>query len=111
MQRSILVVEDYADLRSAIVSTLERHDYSCASVAGSDEAVEWLREHEVSTILLSPRLPIADDPVIRYLKAIHPDEIEKVIVMSDPATPSGGCELLEKPFTNDELFARLEIRR
>lgn len=110
MSRPVLVVEDYADLRSAIVDALERHDYSCASVASAEEAVVWLRDHECSAILLSARLPIAEDPVIRYFAANHPAEMGKVIVVADPSTPCAPCELLEKPFTNEQLFDRLSAR-
>jgi DNA-binding response OmpR family regulator len=110
MPPQVLVVEDYADLRSAIVSALMREHYHCASVATSEEAVAWLKTHECAAILLSARLPIVEDPVIRYLNADRPADIEKVIVMSDPATPCAPCELLEKPFTNAELVARLSAR-
>lgn len=110
MSRPVLVVEDYADLRSAIVDALERHDYACKSVATAEEAVVWLREHECGAILLSARLPITEDPVIRYLTSDHPEDMNKVIVMADPSTACSPCDLLEKPFTNDELFARLSIR-
>lgn len=110
MSRPVLVVEDYADLRSAIVDALERHDYTCASVASAEEAVVWLRDHDCDTILLSARLPITEDPVFRYLASEHPDQMAKVIVMADPSTSCAPCELLEKPFTNDQLFARLSVR-
>lgn len=110
MSLPVLVVEDYADLRSAIVNALARHDYECASVATAEDAVAWLRQHECSAILLSARLPISEDPVIRYLAADHPEDMSKVIVMADPATACEPCELLEKPFTNDQLFARLPVR-
>ena len=110
MHAPVLVVEDYAALRSAIVSALERHHYPCDSVASAEDAVMRLRDHDYGTILLAPRLPIADDPVIRYLTAARPGDISKVIVMSDPSTPSGECGLLEKPFTNDALFELLDKR-
>ena len=112
MSLSVLVVEDYADLRDTIVKALERHDCACDSVSSSEDAVVKLREHDYSAILLDPKLPIADDPVMHFLAEHRPADIGKVIVMSDPATPTGECgELLEKPFTNLELYARVDRRR
>ena len=112
MNRSVLVVEDYADLRSAIVSSLERQDYACEAVTNSEDAVLKLRDHnhDYSAILISPKVPIADDPVMHYLVEHRPDDVRKVIVMSDPATATGECSLLEKPFTNDEMFAKITER-
>ena len=107
MSRSVLVVEDYADLRSAIVSSLERQEYACEAVSTSEDAVLKLRDHDYSAILISPKVPIADDPVMHYLVENRPDDVKKVIVMSDPATATGECPLLEKPFTNDQMFAKI----
>ena len=108
---SVLLVEDYEDLRSTIAETLKRHEYDCDSVTTSEDAILKLRDNEYGAILISPRLPIADDPMIHYLVENSPGEMAKVIVMSDPTTPSGEWSLLQKPFTNDQLFAVIERQR
>jgi DNA-binding response OmpR family regulator len=112
MSPSVLVIENYADLRSSIVEALERRKFSCDSVSSSEDAVVKLRDHDYETILIAPRVPIMDDPVIHYLAEHRPGEMRNVIVMSDPATPTGDCgALLEKPFTNDQLVRCIRERR
>jgi DNA-binding response OmpR family regulator len=108
MRPTVLVVEDYEDLRLAIAEALDRNDYGCDAVQSSEDAIVKLSEHEYDVILISPHLPIADDPVVHYLAEHRPGDVAKIIVMSDPATPTGQCRgLLEKPFTNQQLMAML----
>ena len=111
MSPSVLVVEDYADLREAIASALSREKYECVCASSSEDAVVKLRDNEYSAILIAPRVPIAEDPVIHYLAENKPGEMRKVIVMSDPGTVTAGCTLLAKPFTNAAMMARIKERR
>ena len=110
MSPSILVVEDYEDLREAIASALSRAEYECDCAKSSEDAIVKLRDHDYAAILIAPKLPIADDPVIHYLAANKPGEMRKVIVMSDPDTATAGCALLEKPFTHADMIARIKER-
>ena len=110
MQPTVLVIEDYEDLRLAIADALQRSHYGCDAVQSPEDAIVKLRDHDYAAILISPRLPIADDPVVHYLAEHRPGDVGKVIVMSDPATPTGNCRgLLEKPFTSEQLMAMIEI--
>jgi DNA-binding response OmpR family regulator len=108
---SVLVVEGYADLRAAIVETLERREVSCDSATSAEDAIGKLRSHHYEAILLAPRLPIRSDPVMRFLHDAQPDELAKVILMTDPAmdedSGSDDCRVLAKPFNNEELMAKL----
>lgn len=111
MKPTVLVIEDYEDLRLAIADALERNHYDCDAVKSSEDAIVKLRDHDYTAILISPRLPIADDPVVHYLAEHRPGDVAKVIVMSDPATPTGDCRgLLEKPFTNQQLIAMINLK-
>lgn len=106
----MLVVEDYADLRSAIAQTLVRKDYACDAASSTDEAIGMLRQRHYGAILLSPRLPIKDDPVLQFLETSQPEELSKVILMRDPSLDDeddSDCRSLLKPFNNDELFSKL----
>lgn len=111
MSPAVLVVEDYADLCSAIVETLARRDYACEGAATAEDAIGKLRAHQYEAILLSPRLPIKDDPVMRFLHAVQPGELSKVILMTDPALEADAgeddCRVLVKPFNNEELMNKL----
>lgn len=106
---AVLVVEDYADLCSAIAETLVCHDYSCDTATSTEDAIVKLRARHYGAILLSPRLPIKDDPVIRFLETTQPEELPKLILMRDPSfddEEDDGRSLL-KPFNNEELFRKL----
>jgi len=106
---AVLVVEDYADLRSAIAETLVRHHYACDTATNTEDAIVKLRERHYGAILLSPCLPIKDDPVMQFLATSQPEELPKVILMRDPSIDDeedAGRSLL-KPFNNEELFRKL----
>ena len=107
MSHNILVVEDYADLRTALVSALVRAHYTCDCVGSSEDAVEKLREHKYGAVLLATRLPIADDPVVRYLHAEDSTGRTKVIVMSEPDQATDDYRSLVKPFNYEQLFKTL----
>ena len=108
MVQQILVVEDYADLNSAITAAVP-DDYNCTSAHTSGEAIDMLRANHYEVILLSPRLPIQDDPVMHFLHEFQPAELAKVILMTDPDTDSSSedCRVLLKPFNRDELAAKI----
>ena len=79
-------------------------------MALTDEAIGKLRQRHYGAILLSPQLPIKDDPVIRFLEASQPEEMPKLILMRDPSLDddeNDACRSLVKPFNNDELFSKL----
>lgn len=105
---SVLVVEDYADLASTIVAALVRRDYTCDKVATSEAAVALLRDHHYDTILLAPRLPISDDPVMHFLASTQPGELPKVVLMtSGDSDEAPGTRVLSIPFNDEELFAEV----
>lgn len=110
MSHSVLVVEDYADLCSAIAGTLARCDFTCDTAATAEDAIGKLRTHHYEAILLAPRIPISSDPVMRFLHKTQPEEVHKVILMTqpevDPDDPDD-CRVLHKPFNHDELLAKL----
>jgi DNA-binding response OmpR family regulator len=111
MSSSVLVVENYPDLCSAIVDTLARSEYACESAATAEDAIVKLREHHYEAILLAPCMPIRSDPVMRFLTESQPGEVHKVILMTDPPigeeTDPEDCRVLVKPFNNEQLFAQL----
>jgi CheY-like chemotaxis protein len=107
--RSILVIEDYPDLRDTIIEVLSQNDCVCES-AGSAEAIAKLAAKRYGTILLAPRLAIQGDPVLHYLMENQPGELEHVVVMQNPVrdddeSPDERCHVLMKPFSRAELLA------
>ena len=108
MAQEILVVEDYADLNSAISAAVP-DEYHCTSVRTAEDAIGKLRANQYEAILLSPRLPITEDPVMHFLHEFQPGEVQKVILMMAPdGDPEGEeCRVLVKPFNREELAAEL----
>ncbi|HEV7922902.1 MAG TPA: hypothetical protein VGR02_19115 [Thermoanaerobaculia bacterium] len=110
MSPTVLVVEDYADLRSAIAATLMRGgEYACHTVRSAEAAVDLLRDHHYDTILLAPRLPISSDPVMHFLASTQPAELPKVVLMTDDDSdePPPATRVLSKPFNHEELLAEV----
>jgi len=113
MTRSILVVEDYSDLRDAIAGVLSRNGCVCDCV-GTAGAIAKLRANRYEAILISPRVPIATDPVLHFLTEQQPGEMQHVVLMQSPEgtdedeTPDARCLVLTKPFSRDELLAQVE---
>ena len=112
MVQQILVVEDYADLNSAITAALPGEEYRCTSVRTPEDAIGKLRANHYEAILLAPRLPITEDPVMHFLHEHQPEEIQKVILMMAPDGEAEGeeCRVLLKPFNREELVATLAER-
>lgn len=55
--KSILVVDDSASVLVMIRVTLESQGYTVACVMKGEDAIDWLRSHPVSLVLLDYRLP------------------------------------------------------
>ena len=108
MSPTVLVVEDYADLRSAIAEALSRGEYTCDQTSSAG-AIEMLRTHKYSKILLSPTLPITEDPVMHFILYEQPDEVSKVVIMTEPdrVEEMGTNQFLVKPFNHEQLLAKV----
>jgi DNA-binding response OmpR family regulator len=111
MSLSVLVVEDYDDLCAVIIHTLARRQYACESATTSEDAIGKLKTKHYGAILLAPRIPIKDDPVMRFLHESQPDCVRNVILMTspgyEPEQNPHACRVLPKPFNHDELLEQL----
>ena len=101
MKSPVLVIEDYPDLRVAILATLYRAKYNCVGAATPEEAIKKLKAGNYSAIVLDPKADVRSDPVMIFLRDQQPEQVRKVIVLGD--------EGLHKPFNPGELVARLPI--
>lgn len=110
---AVLVVEAYADLRAVIVETFAKWEVECDSAGTEEDAIRKLRSRSYDTIFIAPRLPIRTDPVVQFLCDSQPGELPKVVLMTfsedDDARPAG-CRVLEKPFSDRQLRAKLVAR-
>jgi DNA-binding response OmpR family regulator len=101
MRSPVLVIEDYADLRLAILATLDRAHYNGVGAATPEDAIRKLKAGNYSAIVLDPVADVRTDPVMMFLRDYQPEQVRKVIVLGD--------EGLHKPFNPAELVARLPI--
>ena len=109
----ILVVEDDAPIRNLISMALETHDYRCLSAANAGNAIMETTSHNPDIVLLDLGLPDLDGvDVIRKIRSWSNMPIIVISARSDDrdkieALDAGADDYLTKPFSVDELLARL----
>lgn len=111
----ILIVEDDTPIRNLISTTLKTHDYKYISCATGEQAIKETSSMNPDIILLDLGLPDMDGmdviekirswsnvPII-ILSARHEDS-DKI-----KALDAGADDYLTKPFSTEELLARLRV--
>lgn len=116
----ILVVEDYAPLRLAIVKGLTDAGYSVNACAGGREGKWHAESGEFDVIVLDLMLPEADGlTILKDLRAAGIDTHVLILTAKDAVTDRidgldlGADDYLVKPFVFGELLARIRalVRR
>ncbi len=111
----ILVVEDDAPVRNLITTTLKAHDYGFLTAADGQEAVMAAASHNPDVILLDLGLPDMDGvEVIRRVRSWSNVPIIVISARSEDsdkidALDAGADDYLTKPFSVEELLARLRV--
>ena len=111
----ILVVEDDAPIRNLITTTLKTHDYHYLTAAKGEAAIIEASSHNPDIILLDLGLPDMDG--IEVIKQIRSWTNTPIIVISArsedtdkiEALDCGADDYLTKPFSVEELLARLRV--
>lgn len=112
---TVLVVEDDSAVRNLITTTLETHDYKYIKAVNGQSALMETSSHKPDIILLDLGLPDIDG--IEVIKRIRTWSEVPIIVISArsedtdkiDALDSGADDYLTKPFSVDELLARLRV--
>lgn len=113
----ILVVEDDAPVRNLITTTLKAHDYRYITAASGETAVMEAASHNPDVILLDLGLPDIDG--VEVIERIRSWSNVPIIVISArsedadkiDALDSGADDYLTKPFSVEELLARLRVTK
>lgn len=113
---AILVVEDDADIRSALCSILEDEGYRVACAADGQEALGALRAGlRPAVILLDLMMPVMDGPDFRAAQLLDPRiaDIPVVVLTADgrlqqAAQALGAVAAFAKPFELKVLLRALE---
>ena len=111
----ILVVEDDTAVRNLITTTLKAHDYRYLTAANGESAVLEASSHHPDVILLDLGLPDLDGvEVIRRVRSWSNLPIIVISARSEDtdkidALDAGADDYLTKPFSVEELLARLRV--
>jgi two-component system, OmpR family, KDP operon response regulator KdpE len=109
----VLVVEDDAPLRSALVATLAADDLTVAEAATGEEALARLQVEGADLVLLDLMLPGADGMQVLTRVRTFSDVPVIVLTVRDSkqdklaALGAGADDYVTKPFDSDELLARV----
>lgn len=111
----ILVVEDDAPVRNLITTTLKAHDYRYLTASSGNAAVLEASSHNPDVVLLDLGLPDIDGvEVIRKIRSWSNVPIIIISARSEDtdkidALDAGADDYLTKPFSVEELLARLRV--
>ncbi|MDU7241572.1 response regulator transcription factor [Clostridium sp.] len=115
MKVSILVVEDDKAIRNFISATLDIHSYNCFTAENGEQAMIMAISHKPDIIILDLGLPDIDGvDIIKKIRAWSNCPIIVVSARSEDkdkieALDSGADDYLTKPFSVDELLARIRV--
>ena len=111
----VLVTEDDTPVRNLIVTTLKTHEYRYLTAKNGAEAILAASSHNPDVIFLDLGLPDMDGvEVIRQIRSWSNVPIIVISARSDDADKiealdAGADDYLTKPFSVEELLARLRV--
>lgn len=113
MAKKILVIDDERDIREMLKEYLEMEGYEAITAANAKEAEKQLWK-KPDLILLDVAMPGTDG--VEFCEQIRGDVLAPILFLTARETESdrikglkaGGDDYITKPFSMEELFARIE---
>lgn len=111
----VLVVEDDTSVRNLITTTLKAHDYRYLTAPNGQTAILEASSHNPDIVLLDLGLPDMDGvAVIEQIRSWSNTPIIVISARSEDtdkidALDAGADDYLTKPFSVEELLARLRV--
>ncbi|QTA37480.1 response regulator [Thermosipho ferrireducens] len=111
----ILVVDDERNIRMLVEKFLEEKNFEVEAIVSAEEAFELLRTNEYDLVATDIKLPGKSGiELIRELR--NSGETVPILIISAYAKPEvlseafkyGNVDFLSKPFTKEELFAKIQ---
>ena len=113
MNKTILIIEDNAEINDMLGILLRQNGYSTISAFSGTEAI-LVHNNEISLILLDLMLPgRSGEDIIRELKSKHNVPVIIISAIHDVRKKvdlfaMGADDYVTKPFHNDELLANIK---
>ncbi|MEM9520788.1 MAG: response regulator transcription factor [Actinomycetota bacterium] len=111
----LLVVDDEENLRSMLAAALQHHGYRVSLAGDGNDALIWLETATVDLIVLDVMMPNLDGLEVCNRLRARGDQTPVLFLTARSETADkvrglrvGGDDYLEKPFSLDELAARIE---
>ena len=112
----ILVVEDEQDLNRILAKTLKAEGYSVDSCFDGVEALDYLKGAEYDAVVLDVMMPRMDGFSVLAQMRADGNETPVLFLTAKDSVPdrvhgldAGADDYLVKPFSFDELLARLRV--
>jgi len=115
-RKSILIVDDDKTIRDLLTTWFTNEGFACQTVADGKDALATIEKNPVDFVLTDIVLPdINGLALTKKIKESNPGT--KVVVMTgfsvafsyDKAMEAGASDFINKPFTLQELLARMKI--
>lgn len=112
---SVLFVDDEVDFLETLLKRMKKRQLNAVGVNSGEDALAYLKEHEVDIVVLDVRMPGMDGiEALRKIKKINP--LLEVIMLTGHACLEiaregmevGAFDYLMKPINIDELLYKLQ---
>ena len=113
----ILIAEDECDIRDLITYTLRFANYEVVAVSNGEEAVTMARQEVPDLILMDVRMPLLTgyDACVAIKAELNLKDIPIIFLSAkgqdseiQAGLQAGAVEYLLKPFSPDQLIARIQ---